>query len=72
MWNFATANPGTAFLIVVVLAWAFVQPFHFAFRAYNRRLRSRNIAAHGWPTAPIDADGDVVYPPPVSQDERHD
>ena len=63
MWDFATANPGTAFLIVLVLAWAFIEPFRYAFRAYNRRLRSRNIAAHGWPKPPVDADGDIVYPP---------
>lgn len=35
-------------------------PFRLAFRAYNRRLRAKNIAAHGWPANPImDADGDI-------------
>lgn len=62
MWEFANANPGYTFLIIWVLAWAAVQPFRFAFRAYNRRLRHKNIALHGWPKAPVDADGDVVYP----------
>lgn len=62
MWEFAKANPGYAFLIVWVVCWAFTKPFAYAFRAYNRTLRSRNIVAHGWPTAPVDADGDVVYP----------
>lgn len=62
MWEFATANPGYAFLIVLTIAWAVVQPFRYAFAVYNRTIRARNIAAHGWPTAPIDADGDVVYP----------
>lgn len=62
MWNFATNNPGYTFLIVLVLAWASVQPFRFAWLAYNRSLRQRSIVAHGWPTAPVDADGDVVYP----------
>ena len=62
MWNFATENPGYTFLIVWVLAWATTRPFWFAFKAYNRTLRSRNIIAQGWPKAPIDADGDVVQP----------
>lgn len=62
MMEFATTNPGYTFLIVWVLAWAATRPFHYAWLGYNRRLRARNIAVHGWPNAPIDADGDVVYP----------
>lgn len=62
MWGFATANPGYTFLIIWVLAWAFVQPFRLAWLAYNRSLRSKNIAANGWPTPPLDADGDIVHP----------
>ena len=62
MWDFAKANPGTTLLIIWVLAWAAVQPFRYLFLAFNRSLRSRNIAQHGWPTAPIDADGSVVRP----------
>jgi len=62
MWEFATTNPGYTFLIVWVLAWAFRAPFEYSYRAYKRRLRSRDIAAHGWPTPPLDADGDVMYP----------
>jgi hypothetical protein len=32
---------------------------------FNRWLRSRNIARHGWPTNPLmDADGDIIHPPP--------
>lgn len=61
MIEFANQNPGYAFLIVWVVAWACVQPFRLASASYARRLRSKNIAAHGWPVAPIDADGDVVY-----------
>ena len=52
------------------LAWAIfpicsalTAPFRYAFKAYNRKVRSRNIAAHGWPTNPLmDADGDIVHP----------
>lgn len=46
------------------ICWTIQAPFSLAFRAYNRALRSRNIAARGWPTAPLmDADGDIVHPP---------
>jgi hypothetical protein len=61
MWEFATANPGITFLIIWVLAWAAVQPFKYAYYAYNHRLRSMNIFHHGWPSNPhMDADGDLV------------
>jgi len=62
MWEFAKENPFLFFLIFWIAAWAVTRPFWWAFKAYNRSLRSKNIAAQGWPTAPIDADGDVVYP----------
>ncbi len=62
MWEFAQANPGYAFLAFWIGAWAVTRPFYFAFMAWNRTLRSRNIRTQGWPTAPIDADGDVVHP----------
>lgn len=65
MSEFALANPGYMFLIIWVVAWAAVQPFYYAWRSYSRYLRSKNIAAHGWPTEPVDADGDVVYPKQV-------
>lgn len=61
MWDFATTNPGYTFLIVLAFCWAVRAPFEYSYKAYRRRLRSRDIAAHGWPTAPIDADGDVIY-----------
>lgn len=69
-WTFANANPFSAFLVVWVVCYALTRPFAYAFRAYNRTLRSRNIAAHGWPTAPIDADGDVIYPERDDDDAR--
>jgi hypothetical protein len=73
MWEFAKSSPGFTFLIVWVLAWAAVQPFKYAFQAYNRRLRSANILAHGWPTAAhMDADGDLVYPKCKCEDETQD
>lgn len=58
IWEFAAGNPITA----LILAYLLMAPVRYAYRAYNRHLRHKNILAHGWPTAPIDADGDVVYP----------
>lgn len=62
MWEFAKDSPYLFFFCIWIVAWAATAPIVYGFRAYNRTLRSRNIAAHGWPTPPIDADGDVVYP----------
>lgn len=36
-----------------------------SFKIINRVLRTIKVLARGWPTAPIDADGDVVYPEPA-------
>jgi len=60
MWEFATKNPFEALLIVAIIAWAATRPFSYAFRAYNRRLRSQNIVAHGWPPEHLDADGNAI------------
>lgn len=62
VWDFASAHYIVALLALWIVAWACVQPFRCAFRAYNRSVRGRNIAAHGWPVPPVDADGDIVYP----------
>lgn len=65
-WDFATARPFTAWLIAWgfwVIPTVFAIPFKFVFRVWNRWLRHRNIALHGWPTAKLmDADGDIVHP----------
>jgi hypothetical protein len=69
--SFMGANPwltwGLAWGIWPV-SWAvsavLTTPFNLAFKAYNRSLRARNIALHGWPSNPLmDADGDIVHPP---------
>ena len=65
-YEFASNHP----LLTWCLAWAifpicsvFRAPFKYAFLAYNRRRRSLNIIARGWPTAHLmDADGDIVHP----------
>lgn len=55
MWEFAKWNPGVSmicFIFAVMLVRSVVR----------RALRAAVIALRGWPQAPIDADGDVVYP----------
>lgn len=61
---FAGEHPLLAILLAWCCAGVLKAPFEFAFKAYNRKCRSNNIASHGWPTAPMDADGDIVYPDP--------
>ena len=57
-WAFADNHP---FLAIIVL-WCMIGcPLRILLIMYNRTLRSRHILKHGWPTAPVDADGDVVY-----------
>lgn len=39
-------------------------PIKYPYYAYKRRLRSKDIQARGWPTAPLmDADGDIIHKP---------
>jgi hypothetical protein len=49
-------------ILTVILAFiagsVVTSPFRYGFRAYNRHLRSKNIAAQGWPPEHLDADGD--------------
>jgi len=59
---FASKHPILSFFVICSAYYAITAPFRFGLMAYNRRLRSANIRAQGWPTAPIDADGDVVHP----------
>jgi hypothetical protein len=56
--TFAGEHP----IVAVLVAWSIASVLKMPFWALNRFFRSRNIAKHGWPTAPVDADGDVVYP----------
>jgi hypothetical protein len=55
MWDFATTNPGYAFLIVVMLGLVaescITKPF-------GRLMRHLNVRRAGWPPAHLDADGD--------------
>jgi len=63
MWDFASANPGTAcimsFIVIVGLTHTICINL---LQAYKTRIRHKNILAHGWPKPPMDADGDIIYP----------
>lgn len=70
-FEFAGEHPFTAWLMawgLWPLCWmgqsVLTTPFRMAYGAYKRRLRSKDIQSHGWPTARLmDADGDIVHPP---------
>lgn len=57
-WTFA----GEHYIVLLFIVWSAATVLKSPFWALNRYFRSRNIAQHGWPTAPMDADGDIVYP----------
>lgn len=67
-WDFAAQHP----VMAIVLTYIIMAPVRYSYRAYSRYLRHKNIAAHGWPTAPVDADGDVVYPDADDEDDNCD
>lgn len=53
-YQFARELPWLTFFIALLLLQLVLAPFRLA----NRFLRHRNIKAHGWPPAHLDADGD--------------
>ena len=55
MWAWASAHP---FLFTILAAWLLTTASEIFFRLPNRWIRSRNIAARGWPPEHLDADGD--------------
>lgn len=62
-FEFARGNPGFATLMVIAVGCTIVGALNMPFRMYNRHLRSKNIAARGWPTNRLmDADGDIIHP----------
>lgn len=59
MLDFATANPGWTFMIVLALCSAAGSMARYAFKTYKLRLHAKNIAAHGWPlSTSLDAGGE--------------
>lgn len=69
-YAFASAHP----ILTWLLAWGvwpvcwmvssvLTSPFSYAFKAWNRHCRTKNISSRGWPENPLmDADGDIVHP----------
>ena len=57
-YQFANQHPFLAFCVICAAYYTIKLPFQFSLYY----LRSRNIRAHGWPSAPMDADGDIVHP----------
>lgn len=73
----AGANPNHYFIKAMILWGMCCYVFlalatllvNFFMRIINRIIRSRNIKHHGWPEAPLDADGDIVYPKKKKEEE---
>ena len=57
-YAFAAEHPWLALFLMICVLNGFAVPFKFAGFFWNRYLRSKNIAARGWPPAHLDADGD--------------
>ncbi|ASJ58980.1 hypothetical protein KEM44_21065 [Sinorhizobium meliloti] len=53
---FCGKHPFLAFIIICSAYYG----WKYAWHVLKRAIRSRDIQRHGWPTAPIDADGDIV------------
>lgn len=62
IWEFASNSPWLAFFLALIAAISIETIVTCPLKAYKLYLRRKNISQHGWPTAPIDADGDVVLP----------
>lgn len=62
IWDFASGSPYLATFIAFLVIMLIRSVSKTIVVGWSRWLRSRNIRVHGWPTAPVDADGDVVYP----------
>lgn len=77
-YNFAAAHPFLTWFLawgIWPVCWAAVAiwsaPFSYAFKAYNRHLRARNIWMYGWPNRHLmDADGNIVHPPTKQETGR--
>jgi hypothetical protein len=61
VWDFASEHWFVAIILAMIIAHVIVAPFRYAWMAWNRYLRSKNIVARGWPPGHLDADGD--WPP---------
>ena len=58
----AKVAPLTAFVLVCSAYYLAKCILWMPYNILQRCLRHRAIMRHGWPTPPMDADGDVIYP----------
>lgn len=58
LFHFMDQHTFIAFCMICAVYYTIKLPFWIL----NRYFRSRNIRAHGWPPAPMDADGDIALP----------
>lgn len=57
-WEFWSEHYYLAFFAMCFAAWIAGSAIYYAFRIFNRVMRTINIACRGWPPAHLDADGD--------------
>lgn len=54
--EFTKQNPFLSLCVLGSIYYGWKYPWH----VHKRAIRSRDIQKHGWPIAPMDADGDIV------------
>ena len=54
--TFAGQHPFLTFIVICCIYYAWKAPFI----CVKRYIRSRDIQAHGWPTAPLNSDGSLM------------
>ena len=59
LFRFMSDSPFLTFFLALIIAEVLKAPFIVA----KRWIRHLDIKAHGWPAAPLDADGDVINKP---------
>ncbi len=65
LFQLIQAYPLGMFVVFAITLFATERIVSWPFRLVNRYLRSRNIAARGWPPEYLDADGDLKKEPEV-------
>lgn len=55
-FRFMSESPFLTFFLALIIASILKAPFYVT----KRWIRHLDIKAHGWPVAPMDADGDII------------
>lgn len=61
-WEFANNSPWLTFFLAMFAFMAVEAVVMAPVKMFKVHARRKNIEQHGWPTPPLDADGDVVLP----------